>query len=117
MTEVNFKKYKNGGTFKRLGGKYDKSPVEFVAPYDGTWYAVIEKGSHFNPTNVTGSVEVLSPLIKEPNYFGDDSDWNNDSSAETENNKKVKAVNEVESVDSGAEQSDSEDEDDNEEKD
>lgn len=120
MTEVNFKKYKDGSTFKRIGGAYDKSPVEFIAPYDGTWYAVIEKGSHFNPSNVTGSVEVLPPISKEPSYFDDDSDWKNDSVESSESNTisdvKTKVKNEVESEESGAEQSGSEDEDENEEK-
>jgi hypothetical protein len=107
MTEVNFKKYKDGSSFKRIGGAYEKSPVEFIAPYDGTWYAIIEKGSHFKPSNVTGSVEVLPPISKEPSYFGDDSDWKNDIETETK---------EVVSKKSEAEQSAPEDEDENEEK-
>jgi hypothetical protein len=69
MTEVNFKRYKDGASFRRLGGEYKQSPAEFVAPYDGTWHAVIERGSHFNPIDVTGSVEVLPPLRKETPYF------------------------------------------------
>ena len=72
MTEVNFKRYKDGASHKRLGGKYDRSPAEFVAPYDGTWHAVIEKGSHFSPLNITGSVEVLPPKRKDVPYFMDD---------------------------------------------
>ncbi|MEQ8324611.1 MAG: DUF1883 domain-containing protein [Vicingaceae bacterium] len=69
MTEVNFKRYKDGSSFRRLGGKYDQSPVEFTAPYDGTWHAVIERGSHYNPISIEGSVEVLSPKRKEIPYF------------------------------------------------
>ncbi len=74
MTEVNFKRYKDGASFRRLGGQFDQSPAEFIAPYDGTWHAVIEKGSHFSPQPIEGRVEVLSPLMKDIPYFTDDED-------------------------------------------
>ena len=118
MTEVNYKKYKEGGNFSRLGGQYSKSPVEFTAPYDGTWHAVIEKGSHFSPTHVTGSVEVLSPLSKDTEYFNADLERANDlskkSATETEYSEDIDVKNEVESE---AEQSDSDDKEEDEEKD
>ena len=69
MTEVNFKRYKDGASFRRLGGHFDKSPAEFIAPYDGTWHAVIEKGTHFNPKPIDGRVEILPPPRKETPYF------------------------------------------------
>ena len=72
MTEVNFKRYKDGASFRRLGGHFDKSPAEFIAPYDGTWHAVIERGSHFSPINVEGKVEILPPPRKETPYIMDD---------------------------------------------
>lgn len=78
MTEVNFKRYKDGASFRRLGGPFDKSPAEFVAPYDGTWHAVIERGSHFNPINVSGRVEVLAPLMKDTPYLFDEEPASND---------------------------------------
>ena len=72
MTEVNFRKYKDGGTFTRLGGEFEKSPAEFVAPYDGTWHAVIEKGgSHHNPQHIEGRVEVKGPKMKDIPYLSD----------------------------------------------
>jgi len=71
MTEVNYKRYKEGASFKRLGGPFEKSPAEFTAPYDGAWHAVIEKGSHVNPQPIEGRVEVLSPLMKEVPYLSE----------------------------------------------
>lgn len=71
MTEVNFKRYKDGASFRRIGGEFKDSPAQFVAPYDGTWHAVIEKGSHFKPVSVEGRVEVLPPVLKEKSYFLD----------------------------------------------
>lgn len=72
MTEPNFKRYKDGASFKRMGGSFEKSPAEFIAPYDGLWYTVIEKGSHFSPKSIEGRVEVLPPVLKEISYFDDD---------------------------------------------
>lgn len=72
MTEVNFKRYKDGASFRRVGGAYDKSPVEFIAPYDGTWYVVIEKGSHYSPKAVDGKVTVSPPLMKTITLWDDD---------------------------------------------
>lgn len=82
MTEVNFKKYKEGASHKRIGGWYDKAPVEFTAPYDGLWHAIIEKGGHFNPEPITGSVEVLSPLMKDIDLPG--GDWGSDDPVQEE---------------------------------
>lgn len=68
MSDKNFKRYREGASYKRVGGPHDKSPAEFIAPYDGTWHAVIEKGSHFNAKPITGRVEVMSPLLKNDNF-------------------------------------------------
>ena len=82
MTEVNYKRYKEGASFRRLGGEFKTSPAEFIAPYDGTWHAVIEKGSHYNPKAVEGSVEVLPPLMKDIPYLSDE-DESRQGTAET----------------------------------
>lgn len=67
-----FPKYKNGGRYVSQGGHFEESPARFTVPYDGTWHAVIERESHFNPIEVKGRVEVLPPEIKEPAYFSED---------------------------------------------
>ena len=64
-----FPKYKNGAKHTGLGGFYEKSPAKFTVPYDGIWHAVIEKGSHSNPINVTGKVNVLRAEVHEKPYF------------------------------------------------
>lgn len=124
MTEVNFKKYKDGSSYRRMGGEYKKSPVEFTAPYDGTWHVVIEKGSHFSPLNVTGSVEVRPPKRKKISYFDENKEWEADkveaSDSETieeEQEEKIEVKDELGSEESESEMSDSEEEDEDEEKD
>ncbi len=56
-----FAKYKLGKTFHYIGGKVKKSPVEHEVPFDGTWYAVIEKGTHFKPLDVKGTARLERP--------------------------------------------------------
>ena len=82
MTEVNFKRYKEGQSFKRIGGEFTESPAEFTAPYDGTWHAIIEKGAHTNPEHITGSVETLPPKRKETPYFDEEAEWEKDHQKE-----------------------------------
>jgi len=84
MTEVNFKRYKEGASFRRLGGQFEQSPAEFIAPYDGTWHAVIEKGSHFNPKPIEGRVEVLPPPRKETPYYISEEDTPKAEAAEAQ---------------------------------
>lgn len=54
-----FKKYKAGRTYRYRGGFAEKSPVEFVVPQDGTWHAIIEKGTFKKPLNVTGNAKLI----------------------------------------------------------
>ena len=74
MSKNMFPKYKNGAKHVAQGGFFEQSPAKFTIPYDGIWHAVIEKGSHSNPINVEGRVEVLPPEIKERTYFNPDDD-------------------------------------------
>lgn len=91
MTDVNFKRYKEGASFKRLGGKFEKSPAEFVAPYDGTWHAVIERGSHYKPISIEGRVEVFSPLLKDTPFYEPDELGDAEKSTPVKKVKKSKA--------------------------
>ena len=109
MTEVNFKKYKDGASHKRMGGHFDRSPAEFTAPYDGTWHAVIEKGSHFNPMDVTGSVEILPPVLKDPTYFIDRPESSETVVAESEEEmENLHAEEDSDDEDRGSDDSDEE---------
>lgn len=54
-----FSRYKKGLTYQFRGGESKKSPVTFTAPFDGTWHAIIEKGSYNNPLEVTGNAELI----------------------------------------------------------
>lgn len=55
MTATNFTKYKKGNTHTYYGGFQEESPVEFVIPKNGTWHAVIEKGTFSKPLEVSGN--------------------------------------------------------------
>lgn len=54
-----FDKYKKCRTNTYRGGKYEDSPAVFEIPSDGKWIVVIEKGTHYNPIDIEGSVELL----------------------------------------------------------
>ncbi len=54
-----FKRYKGGHTYRYRGGFVEKSPVEFTIPHDGTWHAIIEKGTFNKPLNVTGNAKLI----------------------------------------------------------
>lgn len=56
-----FEKYKGGRTYDYRGGFSEKSPVEFIIPFDGTWHAVIEKGTPKAPTEVKGDAKLHKP--------------------------------------------------------
>ncbi len=55
------KSYKAGRTYQYRGGFEKNSPVEFEVPFDGTWYAIIEKGTFRQPLNVTGTAKLIKP--------------------------------------------------------
>lgn len=61
MTAVDFKRYKNGRSFNFFGGTFDGSTVHFVLPYDSVWHVVVEKGSHYEPMELTAKCRVLPP--------------------------------------------------------
>lgn len=54
-------KYKGGRTYQYRGGESKNSPVEFEIPFDGIWHAVVEKGTHSNPLQVTASAKLEKP--------------------------------------------------------
>lgn len=61
IESTEFEKYKRGKTYRYRGGFSKTSPVEFVVPHTGIWHAIIEKGSYYNPLNVTGNA-TLEPV-------------------------------------------------------
>ncbi len=61
LHESQMKPYKQGRTYEYRGGVSDNSPVEFTVPFDGVWHAVIEKGTHKNPLDVSGSAKLKRP--------------------------------------------------------
>jgi len=62
MTASEYKRYRNGRTFSFYGGMFDSSPVHFVLPHDGVWFAVVEKGGTYNaPGTVQASCKLHPP--------------------------------------------------------
>ncbi len=110
MTETNYKRYREGGSFRRIGGKFEKSPAEFIAPHDGAWHAVIEKGgSHRNPQPIDGRVEVLPPKMKDiPYLFEPKEDSKN---KEIESELKEEIIDSSEGISEDESSDDAEDED------
>lgn len=74
IKDSQYKKYQNGMTHHRIGGYQEQSPVTYRVPTDGVWHAVIEKGGHFNPKHITGSIKVLPPEMKTIDPFADEED-------------------------------------------
>ena len=62
--EEEFERYKLGKTFRYRGGYFQDSPVEFEVPFDGVWHAVVEKGTHFHPLNVTATARLEQPKLE-----------------------------------------------------
>jgi hypothetical protein len=58
MNTVHFEKYRKSKTHTYVGGAFEKSPAVFEVPSDGRWVVVIEKGTHFKPLDLEGSVEL-----------------------------------------------------------
>lgn len=56
-----FHKYKGGRTYQYHGGHSENSPSEFTVPFDGTWHAIIEKGTYRNPLDVKGKAKLMKP--------------------------------------------------------
>lgn len=54
-----FTRYKKGLTYRYRGGTAKKSPVSFTVPFDGTWHAIIEKGTYNRPLEVAGNAELI----------------------------------------------------------
>jgi len=83
MPKSSFIKYRDGvKRYRSMGGDFNPPSTEFRVPFDGEWYAVVEKGSHFNPMNITARVEVLPPEIKLVDPFADDDSDANDTASE-----------------------------------
>lgn len=61
LKDSEYRKYKDGLTYNYRGGVAENSPVKFVLPEGATWHIIVEKGSYFNPKNVTVSVQILPP--------------------------------------------------------
>lgn len=61
LKEAEYKKYKDGKTYNYRGGFAENSPIKFVLPESATWHVIVEKGSYFNPKNITASVQILPP--------------------------------------------------------
>lgn len=58
--DYDYKKYKEHKTYNYRGGHLEVSPHDFEIPNDGLWHIVIEKGSYYNPREITASVEMVS---------------------------------------------------------
>jgi hypothetical protein len=54
-----FSRYKKGLTYRYRGGLSKESPTSFIVPFDGTWHAVIEKGTFNNPLDVSGNAKLI----------------------------------------------------------
>jgi len=54
-----FSRYKKGLTYQYRGGMEKKSPVSFTVPFEGTWHAVIEKGTYNYPLEVSGNATLI----------------------------------------------------------
>ena len=55
MTDREFKKYQNHNTYSFFGGEKE-SPYEFTVPKSTSWNVVVEKGSYFNPKDITAKI-------------------------------------------------------------
>ncbi len=56
-----FANFKKGRTYQYRGGHAEKSPMEFIVPFEGSWHAIIEKGTYTAPLDVSGSAELKRP--------------------------------------------------------
>lgn len=73
MPSSSFIKYRDGvKRYRSMGGDFNPPEATFTVPFDGKWYVVVERGSHFNPMNINARVEVLPPEIKLVDPFADD---------------------------------------------
>lgn len=58
MDDSNFSAYRNGRSFRYLGGWAKVSPVDLAAPHSGHWNAVVDLGGR------TGSVRAGLEVIR-----------------------------------------------------
>lgn len=61
MTAREFKSYKLGKTYSFHGGLFEESPVRFVVPFDSNWHVVVEKGTYYDPLEITAKCMLLNP--------------------------------------------------------
>lgn len=62
--ENQLKKYKGGRTYQYRGGFSKDTQVEFEVPFEGKWYAIVEKGPLSAPIDVSGSAKLHRPRHK-----------------------------------------------------
>lgn len=66
MGKRDYEKYKNNLTFSYVGGQQEDSPYEYTAPKDMVYSVVVEKGSFYDPLDVTASVKVVPGVVAPP---------------------------------------------------
>jgi hypothetical protein len=59
LGDYQYKQYKEHKTYTYRGGMIEASKEEFTVPNDGLWHVVIEKGSYYNPMEISASVDIL----------------------------------------------------------
>ena len=64
MNSKNYKRYSNNQTFTYYGGKKE-GEFEFAVPTAIHWHVVVEKGTYKKPSNITATIEVEKPIVKE----------------------------------------------------
>ncbi len=85
MPKSSFFKYRDGvKRYRTMGGDFNPPEAEFTVSFDGDWYVVVERGSHFNPVDINARVEVLPPEIKLVDPFADEDIPSSDESSTAE---------------------------------
>jgi len=59
LGDYHYRQYKDHKTYSYRGGMIEGSKEEFTVPNDGLWHVVIEKGSYYNPMEITASVDII----------------------------------------------------------
>lgn len=59
MTKREFEKYRKSKTYTYWGGDKTDSPAVMDIPTDGKWVVVVEKGTYFNPIEISASISII----------------------------------------------------------
>jgi len=59
LGDYNYRQYKEHKTYTYRGGMVEGKQEEFTVPNDGLWHVVVEKGSFYNPMEITAHVDVI----------------------------------------------------------